>query len=167
MALRLPIDVAARVSAELSAIIEALVNDPDREEPPTTLEDVRAALTEDAPRGSRARDLLHPQDRTSLAVELDELIEEYGPEAPAIDFVAAKASEALSRVIEATMNDPSLPDEPTLGLVREAIVNGVSARLIGDGVIDADEDATLLEEIDELIGRFGTEAPAEQFIRFE
>ncbi|HZP93828.1 MAG TPA: hypothetical protein VFB20_13230 [Burkholderiales bacterium] len=28
MALRLPIDVAARVSAELSAIIKSLVNDP-------------------------------------------------------------------------------------------------------------------------------------------
>ncbi|HZP93827.1 MAG TPA: hypothetical protein VFB20_13225 [Burkholderiales bacterium] len=40
-----------------------------------------------APRGSRYRDLLHPQDRTSLAAELDKLIGRFGTEAPAEQFI--------------------------------------------------------------------------------
>ena len=166
MALRLPIDIATRVSPELSAAIDALVSDPDREEPPT-LDDVRVALKTESLRWSREGGLLHPQDRTSIVVELDELIDEFGKDALAIDFVGVNASEGLSRVIEASMNDPGLPDEPTLGSVREAMLHGLTARLIGNGVIDADEDATLLDEIDELIRRHGEDAAAEAFIRLE
>jgi AcrR family transcriptional regulator len=167
MAIRLPIDVATRVSAELSQLIERLVNDPDREEPPT-LEDVRAALLRrKSPSPQRETEFLHPQDRTSALGELDGLIEEYGKEAPAADFVAAKASEGLSRVIEAAMGDPSLPDEPTLGGVRAAMVGGLTARLVGEGAIDPDDDGVLLAEIDELIRRYGAGVPAEPLVRFE
>jgi len=166
MAIRLPIDVATRVSAELSKLIERLVNDPDREESPT-LEDARAALLRRSPSPQRETELLHPQDRTSALGELDGLIEEYGKEAPAADFVAAKASEGLSRVIEAAMGDPSLPDEPTLGAVRAAMVDGLTARLVGDGAIDPDDDGVLLGEIDELVRRYGAGAPAEPLVRFE
>jgi len=35
MAIRASFDAATRVTPELSALIEKLVNDPDREEPPT------------------------------------------------------------------------------------------------------------------------------------
>ncbi|MGZ5154636.1 MAG: MBL fold metallo-hydrolase, partial [Burkholderiales bacterium] len=44
IAMKHPIDVETRVSAELSRFIEGLVNDPDREEPPT-LKDVQSALS--------------------------------------------------------------------------------------------------------------------------
>jgi hypothetical protein len=110
---------------------------------------------------------LHPQDRISLTAELDDLIEEYGDDAPVIDFVVTKASEALSRVIEAAMDDVSLPEEPTLGAVRRALVQGLAARLIGEGAIDLDDDAGLMAEIDELIRRYGENAVAEDLIRFE
>lgn len=166
MAIRHSLDVAARVSAELSEIIETLVNDPDREET-VTLEEVRGTLVESGAAEVVQEELLHPQERNSLLAEIDGLIEEYGGEALAIDFVVASASEGLSRVIEAAMDDVSLPDEPTLGAVREAIVNGLTARLIGDGVLDADEDATLLAEIDELVRHYGADAVAETFIRLE
>jgi hypothetical protein len=163
--MRAPIDVASRVSSELSAAMEKIVNDPDRDEPPM-LGEVRAAL---AAVGSDAQQLalLHPQDRTSVLVELDNLIEEFGEDAPATDFVAAKASEALSRVIEAAMDDVSLTEEPTLGAVRGAMASGLIARLVGDGVIDPDDDGTLLAEMDDLIGRYGEDAVAEDLIRFE
>jgi hypothetical protein len=164
--MRAPIDVATRVSAQLSDLIEKMVNDPDREQPPT-LGEVRVALRDTVGRVAAEAASLHPQDRTSMIVELDELIEEYGEEVPAIDFVAAKASEALSRIIEAAMDDPSLPEAPTLARVRDAVVSGLTARLVGEGTIEPDEDATLLEEIDELIRRFGADAVAEDFIRFE
>ncbi|MBI3067397.1 MAG: hypothetical protein HYY79_00395 [Betaproteobacteria bacterium] len=166
MAIRHSLDVAARVSAELSEIIETLVNDPDREEA-ATLEEVRGTLVESGTAEAVQEESLHPQERNSVLAEIDGLIEEYGGEALAIDFVVAKASAGLSRIIEAAMDDVSLPDEPTLGAVREAMVNGLTARLIGDGVLDADEDATLLAEIDELIRHYGADAVAENFIRLE
>ena len=164
--MRAPIDVATRVSPQLSDLIEKMVNDPDREQSPT-LGEVRVALQDTIGAVAAQVASLHPQDRTSMSVELDELIEEYSEEAPAIDFVAAKASEALSRVIEAAMDDASLPEEPTLGSVREAMVGGLTARMIGHGTIEPDEDATLLEELDDLIREFGQDAVAEDFIRFE
>jgi hypothetical protein len=100
-------------------------------------------------------------------VELEDLIEEFGEEALASDFVGVKASEALSRVIEAAMDDVRLTEEPTLGAVREAMSGGLIARLVGDGVIDADDDAALLAEIDDLIARHGEDAIAEDLIRLE
>jgi hypothetical protein len=162
--MKLPIDITTRVSAELSAFIERLVNDPDQEEPPT-LEDARNALGGRG--GKAAQAALHPQDRSSALAEIDGLIEEYGSDMLAHHFVAAKASEGLSRIIETASSDRTHPRAPTLGRVRQAMVEGLTARLAGDGVIDPDEDATLLAEIDHLIRRHGADAVAEHFIRFE
>jgi hypothetical protein len=163
--MRAPIDVASRVSPELSAAVQGIINNPDLEESPT-LADVRAILAHTGPDAQQLA-LLHPQERGALLVELDDLIEEFGEEALASDFVAAKASEALSRVIEAAMDDVRLTEEPTLGAVREAMSGGLVARLVGDGVIDADDDAALLAEIDDLIARHGEDAIAEDLIRLE
>lgn len=159
----IPIDVASRVSPQLSAFMDRLVNDPDREEPPT-LGDVRAALQKSAGAGLAK---LHPQERTAALAEIESLIEQFGAEAPAIDFVAVKASEDLSRVIEAAMTDVRLHRNPTLDVVRWAMVNGLTAQLVGDGTIDPDADDVLIAEIDALIRRFGKDAIAEHFIRFE
>jgi AcrR family transcriptional regulator len=167
MAIRSSLDVATRISSELSAFIEKLVDDPDREEAPT-LEAVRAALQESSSEELWEDDLRHPQDRESMIVELNALIEEFGPEALAAAFVSAKASEALSRVIESAVTEVGRRRRPTLGAVREAMLGGLTARLIGDGAIEADEDnGALLAEIDELIRRFGKDTPAEMFVRFE
>ncbi len=167
MTIRPSIDVATRISPELSAIIEGLVNDPEREEPPQTLEQVRVALVERGTSEARETEFLRPQDETSLLVELDRLIEEYGQEATAIEFLVVKASEGLSRVIQAAMDDISFRRAPTLGAMREAMVSGLTARLIGDGAIDEDDEGVLLGEIDELIRRYGEDSPAEALIRFE
>lgn len=167
MAIRASFDVATRVSPELSTFIERLVNDPDRDEPPT-LEAVQAALKESVSEAIWNEDLLHPQDRDSLIVELNRLIEEFGPEAPAVDFLSTKASEALSRVIETAMTRVTLRRRPTLEAVRDAMVDGLTARLVGDGTLETDEDGgVLLAEIDELIRQFGKDAAAEMFVRFE
>jgi len=163
--MKLPIDIATRVGAELSAFIETLVNDPDREEPPT-LEEARNALLESGS-GDAAEAAMHPQDRDSALAEINGLIEEYGGDMLAYHFVVAKASEGLSRIIETASSDRTLPRTPTLSRVRQAMVEGLMARLAGDGTIDPDEDETLLAEIDELIRRYGAHAVAEHFIRFE
>jgi hypothetical protein len=86
MSIRPSIDAASRVSPELSTVMEALVNDSQREQPPT-LEDVRADLQQTGLQWSRNGELLHPQDRTSLLIELDGLIAQYGSKASAVDFI--------------------------------------------------------------------------------
>ncbi len=164
--MKIPIDVATRVSRELSTAVETMVNDADREEPPTRA-DVRAAIRRRASAAERREEALHPQQSTSILAEVDDLIEEFGPDAPAIDFAAAKASEGLSRIIEVAMENPLVRHEPTLGAVRDAMAEGLTARLVGDGLLDPDEDQTLLVEIDGLIERHGRDAVAEEFVRFE
>lgn len=86
MAIRPPIDAASRASAGLSAAIQALAGDPLRKQPPT-LEDVRVDLQQTGLQWSRDGELLHPQDRTSLLIELDGLIAQYGSKASALDFI--------------------------------------------------------------------------------
>lgn len=164
--MKLPIDVATRVSRELGTVIEIMVDDPEREEPPT-LDDVRyvvAGLTDAAERWDEA---MHPQDRASVLREIDDLVDEFGGEALAVDFLAVKASEELSRIIEVAMENPLVRHEPTLGAVRDAMANGLMARLVGDGTIEPDQDQTLLAEIDGLVQRHGPDALAEDFVRFE
>lgn len=165
MTIRLPVDVASRVSAELSAILEKIVNDPDREEPPT-LDEVRAIVGEDDASAAEM-EFLHPQEKTSALAELDGLIEEFGGEVLASDFVISKASEGLSRIIETAMSDLTMHRRPTLAMVREAMAEGLTAQLVGDGTLDPDEEGTLLSEIDNLIDHYGADAMAEDFVRFE
>jgi hypothetical protein len=165
MPIRLAVDIATRVSPELSAMIERLTDDADREEPPT-LDEVRVAV-EEANRRDAEDERRYPQERRSVLAELDDLIEEFGGDVLAVDFIVNKASEGLSRIIETAMNDPSLPRRPTLRAVREAMERGLTARLVGDGTLDPDEDGTLLAEIDGLIVHFGPDAMAENFVRFE
>jgi hypothetical protein len=135
--------------------------------PPQTLEEVRAALIGRGTPETRETEFLHPGDDASPLVELDRLIEEYGGDVPAIDFVVVKASEGLSRVIQAAMDDIRFPRAPTLGAIREAMVGGVTARLIGEGAIDEDDEGVLLGEIEEMIRHYGEETLAETLVRFE
>ena len=161
------VDIATRVSPNLSALIESRVGDPDAEQP-ITLASVRAFLAGLLPASLDESERLHHADiDESLLDELDVLIEEYGGDALAIDFVRSDASEALTRAIEAVVDDENRENPPTLGTVREAITGGLTAKLVGDGVLEDDEDDTLLAEIDALIRRNGPDALAEEFIRYE
>ncbi|GJL73709.1 MAG: hypothetical protein NMNS01_29080 [Nitrosomonas sp.] len=167
MTIRNPIDVANRVSPELSALIETLINDTDLEQP-ITLASVRAFVTGVLSTAFTETEHLHHFDiNESLLDELDALIEEFGETALAIDFVQDIASEALSRVIEAILNDENQPDPPTLETVRDAITSGLSASLVGTGTLEEDEDDTLLTEIEALIDSYGADALAEDFLRYE
>ncbi len=165
--IRNPIDVATRVTPRLSALIERLVNDPDAEEAPT-LGTVRDFFTGLLPPSFNEAERMHHFDVSeSLLDELNTLIGEFGPDAPAADFVRSTSSEPLSRVIEAVVNDENRENPPTLAAVRSAIVDGLGARLVGEGVLDEDEDDALLAEMDSLIEQYGPDALAEGFVRYE
>jgi hypothetical protein len=55
---------------------------------PLTLRKVRDALQHEGVTWSREGELLFPQDRTTLVIELDELIEKHGMKARAEDILA-------------------------------------------------------------------------------
>lgn len=165
--IRNSIDIATRVSPNLSALIESCVNDPDAEQP-VTLTAVRTFINGLLPLSlSEAERLHHVDIDASLLDELDALIEEFGDETLAIDFAQTTASEPLSRVIDEIVNDENRENPPTLEAVKEAIVSGLPARLIGDGALEDDEDDGLLGEIEALIRRHGGDSLAEEFIRYE
>jgi hypothetical protein len=162
-----PIDVASRVSPQLSALLGSRVDNPECEQP-VTLMAVRRFLADLLPADFKETERLHHFDISeSLLDELDTLIEEYGATAVAVDFVQVKASEALSSAIESVLDDENRENPPTLSVVRDAIVGGLGARLVGDGVLEDDEDYTLLSEIEALIEQFGADTLAEEFLRYE
>jgi hypothetical protein len=162
-----PIDVSTHVTPRLSALIEKLVNDPDADEAPT-LGTVREFFTGLLPPSFNEAERMHHFDVSeSMLDELNTLIDEYGSDAPAADFVRSNASEGLSRVIEVLVNDENREAPPTLEAVRQAINDGLGARLVGEGVLDEDEDDALLAEVDSLIERFGPDALAEDLLRYE
>ena len=160
----LPLDADSRVSEELSAFMAPLVDNPDIDVP-VTLGFIRQRILAVArAQGVEPRRF---EGGESLAVEIDALIEEFGEGAPAVDFVAVKASEELSQVIETLLDLSDADIVPTLGGIQAAIADGWVARLAGDGVIDSDDDQTLLAELDALIVRYGNDTPAETVLRFE
>jgi hypothetical protein len=165
--LRNPIDIASRVSPELSGIIETIINQMDSDEP-LTLAAVRSFVEDDFPEEVEEAEHIHHFDSVeSLVDELDELIDEFGESAAAVDFVYAFATEQLSRVIEEVISDESRDNPATLATIKEAIENGQTSRMVGDGSLEEDEDDVLMPELEGLIARFGPDAPAESFLRYE
>ena len=165
--IRNPIDIASRVSPNLSALIENRVNKSELEQE-ITLASVRDFVTGLLSNAFTETEQLHHFDiNESLLDELNALIEEFGESALAIDFVQENASEPLLRVIDAVINDRDQESPPTLEAVRNAMISGLLANLVGAGVLDEDEDDVLLAEIDALINRHGADALAEEFIRYE
>jgi hypothetical protein len=161
------IDVSSRVSARLSALLRARINNPESEQP-VTLKAVRRFLADLLPADfSEAEQLHHIDVSESLLDELDALIEEFGPAALAIDFAQAYASEPLSRAIEWVIGDENRENGATLATVRDALLAGLGARMVGDGALDEDEDDTLLAEVESLIEHFGPDTLAEDFLRYE
>lgn len=165
--IRNPIDIASRVSPELSSLIESIINQLDDDEP-VTLSSIRSFITHGLPTAINESEQLHHFDvDESLIDELDGLIEGFGESAAAVDFIYAFASEQLSRVIEAVMDDENRENPPTLAAVKEAIGTGLASSLIGNGVLEEDEADVLVPELEDLIDRFGADAPAEGFLRYE
>ena len=165
--IRNPIDIATRVSPELSGLIETVFSQLDDGEP-VTLAGVRSLIKHGLPAESDETEQMHHFDvDESIGDELDELIEQFGESAAAMDFIYAFASEPLTRVIEEVLNDENRENPPSLDDVREALLNGLGSSLVGEGVLEDDEEYMLMPEIDELIDLYGSDALAEDFLRYE
>ena len=165
--IRNPIDIASRVSPELSSLIETLIDQLEAGEP-VTLGSVRSFIMREMPDELDEEEHIHHFDvAESVIDELDELIEQFGESAAAMDFIYAFASEPLSRVIEEVMNDENREVPATLTDVQEAVLDGLGGRLVGEGILEEDEDDVLLPEIESLIERYGADTLAEDFLRYE
>jgi hypothetical protein len=79
--------IERRATPELARVIRAVAAQGARS---PTLRAVRAALQKSGVTWSKEGELLFPQDRTALVIELDELIDGYGAKAKAVDFLARK-----------------------------------------------------------------------------
>jgi hypothetical protein len=165
--IRNPIDIASRVSPELSGFIENVIDELDSDEPVTLGAIRRLASRDVADAMDDSEETLQFDADESLVEELDELIDQFGESAAAEDFVSSFASEALSRAIDEVANDENRENPPTLGAVREALESGLMSRLIGDGVLEDDEADALIPELEGLIEIHGEDAPAEEFLRYE
>ena len=112
-----PVDISSNVTPRLSALIESVVNNPDGPDAPT-LETVHHFFTDLMPRDFVETEHMHHFDLTdSLLDELTQLIEDYGPEASAVDFIRASASEGLTRVMESVVDDDNREHPATLVFV--------------------------------------------------
>ena len=103
----------------------------------------------------------------TLIAELDQLIDEYGDDALAGDFVSASASDALSEFIEAVLERAEDDVEIVLSDVRDAVDQGLLAELEGEGLIEADDAQALVAELDALIERYGEDLAAEELLRMD
>lgn len=164
--MHIPIGGDGRTSEALSELMASLLGDPDIESP-ITLGFVRDRLRHLLVNRGLKADRSQFGTEQSLYTEIEALVEEFGEEAPAADFTSVKASEALSVIIEAALDDCEADLGLTLGEVRDAMADGLTARLIGEGAIEDDQDGSLLAEIDMLIERHGRDALAEEMMRFE
>ncbi len=165
--IRNPIDIASRVSPELSDLIQSIIDQLDTDEP-ITLSAIRSFIVNDLPAEIDESEEMHHFDTDeSLVDELDVLIDQFGESAVAVDFVHAFASEPLSRAIEAVLDDQEQENPVTLSEVQEALVHGLTSRLVGDGVLEDDEADMLMTEIESLIEHYGADATAEDFLRYE
>jgi hypothetical protein len=161
-----PIEPDSRVSEELAAAMEAIANDPDLDEPPT-LALVRTKLRQRlAAQGIEATRHEFGEEQ-SLYTEIEALIDDYGEDALALEFTTVKASDELSEVIETILDNSEADTLPTLESVRAEMAEGWLARLAGEGVIEPDDEQSLLAEIDALIVRYGPDLPAENLLRFD
>lgn len=160
------IEVDGRVSQELSTVIEMIAGDPDLEEE-VTLGFVRDRLRETLAGFAEAERIHLFGDEDTLSAEIDGLIEEYGDDVMAIDLATVKASEDLSTIIEALLDETDEETGLTLGAVREAMAGGLIASLVGSGLLEPDDEQTLYAEIEALVERLGEDTLAEIVLRFE
>lgn len=163
--IRNPIDISSRVSTELTSFIEMILIQLESDEP-VTLGAIRTFITYDLPKEMSGSEEMHHFDvDESVIDELDGLIEQFGESALAVDFINATASEALSRVIEAVMDDDN-HETPSLETIKDAMLAGLTSCLIGNGVLEEEEGELLLPEIDSLIERYGADSLAEEHLHY-
>lgn len=155
-------DVYENTSEALSAVIEKVLDDEEIAQP-ATLAMVREEVLKGVETVSLPLNRFSDDPVQELRDEIEFLIEEYGLDALALRFLKPRASQALTQLIEAAMDERG---EPTLGQLFEELESGLLANQIAKGEIDDDEAQTVIAELQALIDKHGADAIAEEFVRY-
>lgn len=158
----LPIDVYENTSEALSTVVQEVLNHDDIAQP-ATLADVREEILKDVKTATIPLNSFSPDQLQELRNEIEALIDEYGADASAVRFLKPRASQALTRLIEAGIDKRG---EPTLSQLFDELEQGLLAELIAEGEIDDDEAQTVTAELQSLIDQRGPDAVAEEFVRY-
>ena len=158
----LPIDVYENTSEAMSTVVQEVLNHDDIAQP-ATLADVREEILKDVKTATIPLNSFSPDQLQDLRNEIEALIDEYGADASAVRFLKPRASQALTRLIEAGIDKRG---EPTLSQLFDELEQGLLAELIAEGEIDDDEAQTVTAELQSLIDKHGTDAVAEEFVRY-
>ena len=155
-------DVYENTSEALSTVIEHVLDD-DEIAQPATLASVREEILKDIKTTTIPLNRFSDDQVQELRDEIDYLIDEYGEDAFAERFLKPRASQALTLLIEAGIDKLG---EPTLAQLFAELESGLLANLIGKGELDDDEAQTVTAELQALIEKHGTDAIAEEFVRY-
>lgn len=159
-----PVDIQDKGSAALHTLLEVALE--VAEDEALSLEGVRALAREGLLEELAESGRIDPEEAPGVEGELGSLIDEYGEDALAQSFARPRASERLSAVLEAAIEEKGFERPATLGDVKAQVDAGLLADLEGRGEIDADERQGLESELDELIARYGEDALAEAHLRY-
>jgi hypothetical protein len=158
--------VSGDISPDLSRIIIYLSGRPGVNEAPT-LGKIRAAIEDGllarlADEGELALDLAREE---AIRREVRDLVDRFGEEVLANDFVRYRADTELSVVIRALLANRDRERPATLASLLEALQDGqIVNTLVGEREIDPDRSQFLITEAQRLIDLHGSDAPAEQFL---
>lgn len=152
-------DVYEETSEALSAIIRKVLDD-RRITQPATLAHVRKEIlrgvkTETVPLNRFADDILQ-----ELHDEIDYLIEQHGEDSLAVHFMKPRASQVLTALIDAGVDKFG---DLSLAQLFDEMQNGLLAELTARGEVDADDEQTVIAELQALINAHGADAIAEEF----
>jgi hypothetical protein len=160
----IPTDLADHASPALTRVLKRILDDPERDEA-ATLATVRKAVSHGLVDAMIRRGELDESERDGVPEELDKLIEEHGEAVAAVHLLGFRASGPMSRLIRQLAARRADPEYPvTLGDVRAAIEAGLAAELVGEGLLDPEEEDELGPEADRLIRMYGEEALAEELL---
>lgn len=151
-------------SRELALAIQQEMVNEEHPQPPTLgslLASMRQGLYEELVVNQR----IDAELEQSIIDELATLVESYGDEALAEDFVEYSATDTLASAMTVMLNNLDPDQPPTLVTLRSAILNGLATRLVASGEVDLDDEPSLLAEVEDLIKLHGEDTPAELFLR--
>ena len=161
----LDFNLLTTTSHELAVAIRKEMNNEEHPEQPPTLGSMLDSMQKGLYAELVQSSSIDPDLETSIIEELESLVEHFGDEAPAEDFVAYSATENLTLVIHAMLNNLEPEQPPTLTTLRNSIALGICTQLVATGEIDMDDEHTLIAEVDDLIKLHGEDTPAELFLR--
>jgi hypothetical protein len=156
----IPENVFENTSEEMSHVIASVLDDEVIVQP-ATLGSVREAILAGVKTVTVPLNRFSSDNLQQLRDEIDNLIDEYGDDALAVRFQRPWASAALTRLIEAGIDELGAP---TLEGLFEAAEKGLLATLVGRGEVDDDEAQSILAELKRLIRRHGEHALAEDYL---